>query len=69
MKHYLLALILGVITTATTAQTLERMQWFNEPENWEIKEKSVTMDVTPLICFIFEFMICSDFLNCFYIEY
>ncbi|MBP3354526.1 MAG: DUF1349 domain-containing protein [Bacteroidales bacterium] len=47
MKHYLLALILGVITTATTAQTLERMQWFNEPENWEIKEKSVTMDVTP----------------------
>lgn len=47
MKHYLLALILGVITTATTAQTLERMQWFNEPENWEIKEKTVTMDVTP----------------------
>ncbi|MBQ7818929.1 MAG: DUF1349 domain-containing protein [Bacteroidales bacterium] len=47
MKHYFLALILGVITTATTAQTLERMQWFNEPENWEIKEKTVTMDVTP----------------------
>lgn len=47
MKHYLLVLILGVITTATTAQTLERMQWFNEPENWEIKEKTITMDVTP----------------------
>lgn len=29
------------------AQTLERMQWFNEPENWEIKDEVLTMDVTP----------------------
>lgn len=29
------------------AQTLERMQWFNEPENWEIKDDVLTMEVTP----------------------
>lgn len=30
------------------AQSLEKMQWFNEPEKWEIKDnKSLTMFVTP----------------------
>lgn len=29
------------------AQTLEMMQWFNEPERWEINEGKLTMDVTP----------------------
>ena len=28
-------------------QTLEMMQWFNEPERWEINEGKLTMDVTP----------------------
>jgi regulation of enolase protein 1 (concanavalin A-like superfamily) len=28
-------------------QTLEKMQWFNEPANWEIKNKILTMSVTP----------------------
>ncbi len=27
--------------------TLKMMQWFNEPERWEIKEDKLTMDVTP----------------------
>ena len=27
--------------------TLKMMQWFNEPELWEIKEDKLTMDVTP----------------------
>ena len=30
-----------------SAQTLDRMQWFNEPESWEIKDNVLTMDVTP----------------------
>ncbi|QEM07182.1 DUF1349 domain-containing protein [Mucilaginibacter rubeus] len=29
------------------AQTLEKMQWFNEPEKWEIKNNTLTMSVTP----------------------
>lgn len=29
------------------AQTMEKMQWFNEPKNWEIKDNSLTMNVTP----------------------
>lgn len=29
------------------AQSLDKMQWFNEPEQWEIKNNSFVMDVTP----------------------
>ena len=29
------------------AQSLDKMQWFNEPEQWEIKDKSLSMQVTP----------------------
>lgn len=29
------------------AQSLDKMQWFNEPEQWEIKNNSLVMDVTP----------------------
>ena len=29
------------------AQTLDRMQWFNEPESWSIKNNKLTMQVTP----------------------
>lgn len=29
------------------AQSLEKMQWFNEPESWEINGKTLTMKVTP----------------------
>lgn len=32
---------------AVQAQTLERMQWFNEPESWSIKNNKLTMQVTP----------------------
>ena len=28
-------------------QTLEKMNWFNEPENWTINNGTLTMDVTP----------------------
>lgn len=29
------------------AQSLEKMTWFNEPSQWEIKDKKLTMTVTP----------------------
>lgn len=29
------------------AQSLEKMQWFNEPEQWEIKGNALSMRVTP----------------------
>lgn len=32
---------------AGMAQSLEKMQWFNEPESWKIKGGTLTMDVTP----------------------
>lgn len=33
--------------TSLSAQTLDRMQWFNEPESWTIEGNTLTMDVTP----------------------
>ena len=46
MRHYFL-LVLFVVSTIVSAQTLEKMQWFNEPENWNIENETLTMDVTP----------------------
>lgn len=47
MRHYFLTLLLFVVSTIVSAQTLEKMQWFNEPENWSIENEILTMDVTP----------------------
>ena len=47
MKNFLFTLILGMTVTSIPAQTLECMQWFNEPENWKIEDGRVTMEVTP----------------------
>lgn len=47
MRHYFLTLLLFVVSTIVSAQTLEKMQWFNEPENWTIENETLTMDVTP----------------------
>ncbi len=46
MKQTLLTLLLLVAAATTTAQSLENMQWFNEPESWSIKSGRLTMDVT-----------------------
>lgn len=45
-RHYLimLAALTGQILSG---QTLEKMNWFNEPSGWEISGKTLTMDVTP----------------------
>lgn len=44
-----LFLISGMFIAAMTsnAQTLENMNWFNEPDNWQINRGTLTMDVTP----------------------
>lgn len=46
-RFSLLCGVLLVVSSACMAQSLDRMQWFNEPEEWEIKDNSLTMDVTP----------------------
>ncbi|MBB6270666.1 hypothetical protein HDF26_001093 [Pedobacter cryoconitis] len=47
MKKIILSLITFVIAQTGIAQTLEKMQWFNEPQKWEIKNNALTMFVTP----------------------
>lgn len=37
--------LFGCLTAPS--QTLEKMNWFNEPTNWEISGDTLTMDVTP----------------------
>lgn len=39
MKKVCLSLLMGLMVQMTFGQTLEKMQWFNEPEQWEIKNK------------------------------
>ena len=35
------------VSFTAMAQSLEKMQWFNEPEQWEIEDNSLSMYVTP----------------------
>ncbi len=48
MKKKIAALgCLVVLAGHSMAQSLEKMQWFNEPEKWEIKNNTLNMEVTP----------------------
>ena len=48
MKRISLALVAAAATAMScVAQTLEKMNWFNEPSEWSISGKSLTMNVTP----------------------
>lgn len=47
MRKYFLTLIFGMAIMVSSAQSLEKMQWFNEPENWRIENGTLVMDVTP----------------------
>ena len=47
MTKILIALSLLLTAITVQAQTLEKMHWYNEPERWEIKDKSLIMQVTP----------------------
>lgn len=47
MKNLYFALFTLLFVPSVSAQTLEKMQWFNEPEQWEIKNNTLTLSVTP----------------------
>ena len=47
MKHYLLLSLLFIAGTMASAQTLEKMHWFSEPESWSVENDRLVMDVTP----------------------
>lgn len=46
-KLVLLSFVIVASLQFCGAQSLDKMQWFNEPEQWEIKDKSLSMQVTP----------------------
>lgn len=47
MKKLLLAFSGLLLLNTAYSQTLEKMNWFNEPDNWNIEKGVLTMDVTP----------------------
>ena len=47
MKKLVLIGIMIAASLTCMAQSLEKMQWFNEPEQWQIENNSLTMIVTP----------------------
>lgn len=46
-KTTLLSLVLFASLHMAAAQTLEKMTWFNEPEQWEISGNTLSLFVTP----------------------
>lgn len=47
MKKLLITALSLVALQQVNAQSLEKMQWFNEPSKWEVKNNVLTMQVTP----------------------
>ncbi|MCW1962445.1 DUF1349 domain-containing protein [Chryseobacterium viscerum] len=47
MKKLILGFCAVFLMQKLSAQSLEKMTWFNEPEKWEIKNNSLSMFVTP----------------------
>lgn len=49
MYRISLIIIALIATLSSQAQSLDKMQWFNEPESWEISDGRLTIDV-PAQC-------------------
>lgn len=47
MRKLLFTVLAAISSYTCMAQSLDRMQWFNEPEEWEIQGNTLIMDVTP----------------------
>lgn len=47
MKKLFLSALALLAVQCVSAQSLEKMNWFNEPEQWEVKEGTLSMFVTP----------------------
>ncbi|WEK33762.1 MAG: DUF1349 domain-containing protein [Candidatus Pseudobacter hemicellulosilyticus] len=46
-KLFLAGALLSSMFTTTQAQSLDKMQWFNEPARWEVKNNALSLFVTP----------------------
>lgn len=46
-KLYLIAACMLMMNQPFYAQTLEKMNWFNEPDDWNVSNGKLTMSVTP----------------------
>lgn len=47
MKKIVLGFFCACTGLSSQAQTLEKMNWFNEPEEWTVGNGTLTMEVTP----------------------
>lgn len=47
MRKSMLLLASMMASVTASAQSLEKMNWFNEPREWDIKGNGLTMQVTP----------------------
>lgn len=47
MKKTVMALLATIAGFSASAQTLEKMNWFNEPSVWNIENDKLIMEVTP----------------------
>ena len=47
MKRWMLGCSLAALATCGMAQSLDKMQWFNEPQEWKVKKDLLEMSVTP----------------------
>lgn len=47
MKKGIIMAVCLLATLTTKAQSFDKMQWFNEPAAWEVKNEVLTMNVTP----------------------
>lgn len=47
MKTVFIGLLTFLLGQSVAAQSLEKMQWFNEPQKWEVKNNTLKMTVTP----------------------
>jgi regulation of enolase protein 1 (concanavalin A-like superfamily) len=47
MTKSVVSLFALAFTSLLSAQSLDKMQWFNEPAQWQVKDKSLIMQVTP----------------------
>lgn len=47
IKTFLAASLFPLLTIQASAQKLDKMLWFNEPTEWNIKDNSLSMFVTP----------------------
>jgi regulation of enolase protein 1 (concanavalin A-like superfamily) len=47
MKRILLSMYILAACCTTSAQSLDKMQWFNEPQKWVVKDNTLQMHVTP----------------------